>query len=139
MTDTIIYVGSHYELRFEKQDMDEDLDGDCLVTVVDIMQVVARWGCQCGDACYESRYDLDDDCDVDIADVQTVAAVWRETCEELAETVKYYTLGGRRVAMRKEPVEQQDTLYYLFSDHLGSTSVVYNTSNDTWTTQRYYP
>jgi YD repeat-containing protein len=32
VTDTIVYVGSHYELRFEKQDMDEDLDGDCLVT-----------------------------------------------------------------------------------------------------------
>jgi RHS repeat-associated protein len=68
-----------------------------------------------------------------------VAARWRETCEQLAETVKYYWLGGRRVAMRKVPEGQPETLYYLFSDHLGSTSVAYDTDSGAWVMQRYYP
>jgi RHS repeat-associated protein len=60
----------------------------------------------------------------------------------LVETVKYYTLGGRRIAMRKVPAEPSNppsTLYYLFSDHLGSTSVSYNTTNSQTQTIRYYP
>ncbi len=125
VTDTIVYVGSHYELRFEKQDMDEDLDGDCLVTVVDIMQVVARWGMTSADPDWDPRYDMDDDGDIDVADIMLVAEHWRETCEELAETVKYYTLGGRRVAMRVAPSGGgSDTLYYIHTDHLGSVSLV---------------
>jgi RHS repeat-associated protein len=135
VTDTIVYVGSHYEARFEEGDMLQDLDGDCDVDIVDIMMVASRWGCQCGDDCYDSLYDFDSDCWITVADIMQVAAHWRETCpEELVETVKYYTLGGRRVAMRKG-----DTLYYLFSDHLGSISVVYETISNTWVTQRYYP
>jgi len=67
-----------------------------------------------------------------------VAARWRETCEQLVEAVKYYWLGGRRVAMRKEPVGEAGTLYYLFSDHLGSTSVAYNTTTSQAQTIRYY-
>jgi hypothetical protein len=42
VTNTIVYVGSHYEVRFEKQATAEDLDGDCLITVVDIMLVVVH-------------------------------------------------------------------------------------------------
>jgi RHS repeat-associated protein len=134
MTDTIAYIGSYYE----KQILPQDLDGNGEINVVDIMQVASRWRCRHGDDCYDAVYDLDDDGDIDIVDIMKVAAAWGETCPD-PETVKYYTLGGRRVAMRKKPMGQADTLYYLFSDHLGSTSVVYNTNNDTWTTQRYYP
>jgi YD repeat-containing protein len=34
VTDTIVYVGSHYEARFEEGDMPQDLDGDCDVDIV---------------------------------------------------------------------------------------------------------
>jgi hypothetical protein len=57
---------------------DFDRDGD--VDVADIMQVASRWRCQCGDACYASRYDLDGDCDIDIVDIMRVAAHWGDTC-----------------------------------------------------------
>jgi RHS repeat-associated protein len=139
MTDTIVYVGSHYEALLEEQDIAEDLDGDCLITVVDIMLVASRWGMTEADPDWDPRYDLYADGKIDIADIMLVAVHWRETCERPTETVKYYTLGGKRVAMRREPVEQSDTLYYLFSDHLGSISVVYETISNTWVTQRYYP
>jgi uncharacterized protein RhaS with RHS repeats len=139
MTATIVYVGSLYEVRFEKQNIAQDLDGDCDVDVADIMLVAACWRCQCEDDCYDSRYDFELDCDIDIVDIMKVVAHWGETCEQLAETVKYYTLGGKRVAMRKEPVGEPDTLYYLFSDHLGSSNVSYRPSDGQTTTQRYYP
>ncbi|MBU1879441.1 MAG: hypothetical protein KJ734_10870 [Chloroflexi bacterium] len=57
----------------------------------------------------------------------------------LAQTstvTKYYYFGGKRVAMR-----QGSTLYFLHGDHLGSTSLLTNssgqkvTNSDTW----YYP
>jgi len=38
VTDTIVYVGSHYEKHVPKH----DLDGNCVITVVDIMLVVAQ-------------------------------------------------------------------------------------------------
>jgi RHS repeat-associated protein len=47
-----------------------------------------------------------------------VAARWRETCEQLAEVVKYYYANGRRVAMG-----ENGTLYWLLTDHLGSTAI----------------
>jgi hypothetical protein len=69
-----------------------------------------------------------------------VAVHWRETCEQLVETVKYYRLGGKRVAMRKEPVAEPDTLYYLFSDHLGSSAVVVQAGDlDDRREMRYFP
>ncbi len=119
-TETVAYVGPHYELRFTKQPMPEDLDDDCQVTVIDIMRVAARRR-QVG-----GPEDLDGSGTVDAGDIQRVAGKWRETCHALTETVKYYSLGNRRVAMRQVPAEPPNalgTLYYLFSDHLGSTSV----------------
>ena len=71
---------------------------------------------------------MNDDGTVDIADVQQVARAWRQTCYVPAETTTYYTLSGRWVAMRQERVGPEDTLYYLFADHLGSTNVAYNTA-----------
>ena len=142
VTDTIVYVGSHYEVRFEEGDKPEDLDGDCLITVVDIMLVVARWGMTSADPDWDPRYDLDGNNVIDVADIMLVAVHWRETCEELAETVKYYTLGGRRVAMRKVPADppgQVGTVYYLFTDHLGSSNVSYRADGQQTITQRYYP
>jgi YD repeat-containing protein len=81
VTDTVIYIGSRYEVRFEKQAMAEDLDGDCLITVVDIMLVVARWGMTDADPDWDPRYNLDDGNNViDITDVMLIAAHWGEIC-----------------------------------------------------------
>ncbi|MEA3439509.1 MAG: RHS repeat-associated core domain-containing protein, partial [Chloroflexota bacterium] len=50
----------------------------------------------------------------------------------------YYYAGSQRVAMRvQEGVT--DEVYYLFSDHLGSTSVSYRVSDGYTITQFYYP
>lgn len=43
-----------------------DLDCDCEVDVVDIMEVASRWRCKCGDTCYDSLYNMDSDCHIDI-------------------------------------------------------------------------
>jgi len=52
---------------FADVDCDEDVD------IVDIYYVAYRWGCQCGDACYEPAYDLNDDCSISVSDIQIVA------------------------------------------------------------------
>jgi hypothetical protein len=57
-----------------------DLNGDCVVNIVDIMLVAARWGAHVGDANHNSSYDLDHDGDVDVVDIMEVAAHWGETC-----------------------------------------------------------
>jgi len=46
----------------------------------------------------------------------------------------YYTLGGRRVAMRKAGV-----VTYLVGDHLGSTSLALNANGTLHSEARYYP
>ena len=97
------------------------------------MAVVARWSTA------DPQGDVNGDGTVDIADVQQVAGAWRQTCHVPAEVVKYYALGGERVAMRRAPVGQAGTLYYLFADHLGSTSVAYNTATGQVQAIRYYP
>jgi hypothetical protein len=57
-----------------------DVNGDCVVDIVDIMLVAARWGAHVGDANYNSSYDLDHDGDIDVVDIMEVAAHWGETC-----------------------------------------------------------
>ncbi len=47
---------------------------------------------------------------------------------------EYYYAGSTRVAMRKDGV-----LYYLLSDHLGSTTVVVDAQGQKVSQQRYYP
>jgi len=58
-----------------------DLDGSCVVDVVDIMQVASRWRCRSEDECYNERFDLDKDGDIDIVDIMLVAVHWGERCE----------------------------------------------------------
>jgi RHS repeat-associated protein len=48
-------------------------------------------------------------------------------------TTKYYYFGGQRVAMKKG-----STTYYLHTDHLGSTSVVADSSGALYSRQTYY-
>jgi hypothetical protein len=52
--------------------------------------------------------------------------------------VSYYFLDGERVALR-EQTATTNVVYYLLSDHLGSTSVVTNSQGGQVTRQWYYP
>ena len=58
-----------------------DMNGDCIVTVVDIMLVASRWGTRIGNIRYDAIYDQDGDGDIDVGDIMSVAAHWREKCE----------------------------------------------------------
>ena len=58
-----------------------DVNGDCVVDIVDIMLIAVRWGTHDGDANYDPYYDLDHDGDIDIVDIMLVAAHWGETCD----------------------------------------------------------
>ncbi|MGQ0604221.1 MAG: RHS repeat-associated core domain-containing protein [Anaerolineales bacterium] len=52
----------------------------------------------------------------------------------------YYYAGGKPIAMREMPAnDSTGTLYYLHSDHLGSTSVTTNASGAVVARQWYYP
>lgn len=134
ISETMVYVGAHYEARFDKPPLVEDLDDDCRVSVIDIMQVASEWGSTGGPE------DVDGDGTVGLGDVEQVAGEWPETCYALAETVKYYSFGSRRIAMRKVPTGTAESqLYYLFSDHLSSTSVTYDVTTGVTQTLRYYP
>ncbi len=57
-----------------------DLDGNCSVDIVDIMQVAGRWGTQVGDVGYDEHDDLDGNGQVDIVDIMQVAGHWGESC-----------------------------------------------------------
>jgi hypothetical protein len=57
-----------------------DIDGDCDVDIMDIMQVASRWNSSGGDPDYNPRYDFDGDGDIDIVDIMNVAARWGDTC-----------------------------------------------------------
>jgi hypothetical protein len=57
-----------------------DFDGDCEVTVNDIMRVASRWDTSSGQAGYDPWYDLDSDGDIDVADIVQVASAWSNQC-----------------------------------------------------------
>lgn len=50
-----------------------DMNGDCIVTVVDIMLVASRWGTHIGDIRYEGFCDLDNSGNIDVVDIMFVA------------------------------------------------------------------
>lgn len=78
-TDTALVITSSTPIALSS--IFGDSDGDCEVTVADIMEVANRWRCRSGDDCYDERYDIDKDGDIDIVDIIKVAAHWGETCE----------------------------------------------------------
>ena len=51
-----------------------DLDGDCTVGILDLLQLLAAWG-PCAD-CENCQADLDGDCTVGILDLLTLLANW---------------------------------------------------------------
>ncbi|NOZ05885.1 MAG: hypothetical protein GXP41_05975 [Chloroflexi bacterium] len=57
-----------------------DLNGDCSVDVVDIMQVAGRWGSQSGEVEYDEADDLDHNGQIDVVDIMQVAGHWGESC-----------------------------------------------------------
>ena len=59
---------------------------------------------------------------------------WVATTVEVAAVTKYYTLDGRRVAIRRG-----DVVYYLHGDHLGSTSLTTDQAGGVIAQARYLP
>jgi len=57
-----------------------DLNGDCVVDVVDIMIVASRWGAVEGEPRYNPACDMDNDGDIDVVDIMLVASRWGDTC-----------------------------------------------------------
>jgi RHS repeat-associated protein len=67
-------------------------------------------------------------------EAEVKAEVEAEPQAPAAVVTKYYHLGNTRVAMR-----QADALYYLFGDHLGSTTLTYNPTTGATARQLYMP
>ncbi len=57
-----------------------DVNGDCSVDIVDIMQVAGRWGATSADADYDEADDLDNNGEIDIVDIMQVAGHWGDDC-----------------------------------------------------------
>jgi len=53
---------------------------------------------------------------------------------DVGQVTKHYSVGGQRIALRRSGV-----LYYVHTDHLGSTSLVTDASGNQVAEQRYYP
>ncbi len=51
----------------------------------------------------------------------------------------YYYAGGQRIAMRVEGAPSNNGVFYLLSDHLGSTSVTADANGNLVSVLRYYP
>jgi hypothetical protein len=52
---------------------------------------------------------------------------------------RYYSLAGQQLAMRADAGGANEELYYLISDHLGSTAAVVDESGSLISEQRYLP
>jgi RHS repeat-associated protein len=59
---------------------------------------------------------------------------WAEASTVVVQITKYYHFGGQRVAMRQEGV-----VYYIHTDHLGSTSLTTDAGGAVVAEQRYLP
>ncbi len=60
--------------------IDGDLNGDCVVDVIDIMMVASRWNTSQGQPGYDPFCDIDHDGDIDVVDIMIVASHWGDTC-----------------------------------------------------------
>jgi hypothetical protein len=57
----------------------DDIDGDGVVGVNDILTIISNWG-ECGDGTFRPEGDVDDNCCVNVADLLQVIGVWGEAC-----------------------------------------------------------
>ena len=61
-----------------------DINGDCKVDILDIMQVASRWGTAPGDPDYNPAFDVNNDNKIDILDIMQVASHWGDVCGQVA-------------------------------------------------------
>ncbi|MCR4427693.1 MAG: hypothetical protein NUW23_16225, partial [Firmicutes bacterium] len=59
---------------------------------------------------------------------------WAEASTVVVQVTKYYAFGGQRIAMRREGV-----VYYIHTDHLGSTGLTTDADGGVVAEQRYLP
>jgi hypothetical protein len=80
LLDTYLLFGDPAMRMLPDEGLAGDVDGDCDVDIVDIMQVATRWNTSAGQAGYDVRYDLDKNGQIDIVDIMIVAAQWNSHC-----------------------------------------------------------
>jgi parallel beta-helix repeat protein len=75
-------IGPGFDIGVDEADVcrGADVNRDGRVDVIDIMLVVARWGCCDGDTCYEARCDVNSDGVIDLMDLMIVVSRWRWPC-----------------------------------------------------------
>ena len=68
------------DARITVEELEGDLNGDCIVDISDIMLVVSVWGVQNGQPGWNPALDLDANGIIDIGDIMIVVGHWGETC-----------------------------------------------------------
>jgi len=71
--------------------------------------------------------------------IQAEAAAMLQTPATVTAETVYYSIGGETVAMRKYTEGTSDGVWWLLSDHLGSTGLAYKTDGSEVLRQYYYP
>ena len=57
-----------------------DTNDDCIVNILDLSFMGARYGSSCGDPGYEARADINNDCDISILDLAVSGSNYQQTC-----------------------------------------------------------
>ncbi len=88
------------------QELEGDLNDDCIVDISDIMMVVSAWGMQAGQPGWNPALDLDGSGVIDINDIMIVVNHWGETCGgALATSGQAQSLGASESIERPDGVQ----------------------------------
>ncbi len=83
------------DARVTVEELEGDLNGDCVVDISDIMMVVSAWGQQNDQPGWNPALDLDGNGVIDVSDIMIVVGHWGETC-------------GGATAMEREDIAPRD-------------------------------
>jgi len=68
------------DARVTVEELEGDLNGDCVVDISDIMLVASAWGMQNDQPGWNPALDMDDNGVIDVSDIMIVVGHWGETC-----------------------------------------------------------
>jgi len=71
-----------------------DLNGDGVVDLSDLAELLAAYNCWCGDACYNPFADFDADCCVGLSDLGFLLSVYGQECETIGGGGGFAAAGG---------------------------------------------